>query len=408
MSFYNQMVFVCSLFLVKYTPTNKNFRLVILLFICFVVFTFFKLQAKSQNETNVNIIENKIPGNKMTENEIKENKILETIKTEVKTSKVQIPLVKKSDIKVPDINEPEKEIISTAVEAIIGGYKGIACDPGKTYAKQPENKITPKYLKILVNPKDICKSNSSFVFNYIFNKVNNFAKREAIRKTWGNKEKFSSLKIAFLVGQSKDENVNKQVHDESLKYGDIIVGNFIDSVRNLSFKSVMAWQWISQECTNADYILKIDDDTVLNTFNFMKYIDSIKINYKNLKNTYFCEVLRQVKPDRRYLGQYFTTCEEYKEEYYKDFCCGVANIITPDLIAKLHEASYTVRPFYVDDVYVGFVTNHLNISMIDVADKIVYNKDKKKRDDQTFLFIRDAETPGDVYSLWDLILKTKS
>ena len=286
----------------------------------------------------------------------------------------------------------------------------ITCDSKRITYKLPENKITPMHLKILVESKKICKIQKGigkpFVFSYVFNKVDNFAKRMAIRKTWANKLFFPHLKIAFMVGLSKNESINKIVREESKRYGDIVVGNYIDSLRNLSFKSVMAWQWINNNCRYADYILKVDDDTLVNTFSFMNFINSIKKNNKNLNNTYFCEILKKEPVERHPLGKYFTTCEEYWEgDYFKEYCCGVANIITPDLIPKLHNASYTVRPFHVDDAYVGFVTDHLNVSMIDIVDKMVFKSKKGNVIDRNFLFVRDADTHDDIYNIWNFILE---
>ena len=378
----------------KLSPTYILFGLVFLLF-C-LVHNFYFI---SQNEVFSNIIEKKIQEKKNIENIFLEKKILSQ-KSENKVSNAVIPYVRESNNK-----EAEKVKLSTKIVAMDNRLHEIKCDPNKTYPKLPEINITPKHFKILVNPKEICKSNSSFVFNYIFNKVNAFDKRTAIRKTWGNKEKFPKLKIAFLVGQSTDDNINNQVQEEALIYGDIIVGSFIDSLRNLSFKSVMAWQWINQECKNADYILKIDDDTVLVTFNFMNFIDSLKANQKNLTNTYFCELLEKKKPIRLLDDKYFIKCEEYAEEYFKDFCCGVANIITPDLIPKLHEASYTVRSFFIDDVYVGFVTNHLRVSMIDIWYTMLYDLKQEIKDYKKIFFMRGAHTIHDIYSYWNFILK---
>ena len=287
----------------------------------------------------------------------------------------------------------------------------INCDPVKLSGKMLENKITPKHLKILINPNGICKIDEAnklpFVFSYVFNKADNFIKRNAIRKTWANKLFFPNFKIAFMVGLSTDENINRLVKEESDRFGDIVVGNYLESLKNLSFKSVMAWQWINTNCKNADYILKVDDDTVVDTFTFTNFINELFKTNRSLKNTYFCEILKGLTVERKFFAKYYIECEEYGEDYYKDFCNGVANIITPDLIPKLHEASYTARPFWVDDAYVGFITNSLNVSMVDIVDKIVYNSKKENVNvnDTTFLFVRDADTSDDIYKIWDFIME---
>ena len=46
-----------------------------------------------------------------------------------------------------------------------------------------------------------------------------------------------------LSGQNEDENVNAAVLQESKEFGDILIGNFQDSYKNLVFKSLWLIEW---------------------------------------------------------------------------------------------------------------------------------------------------------------------
>jgi hypothetical protein len=115
----------------------------------------------------------------------------------------------------------------------------------------------------------------------------------------------------------------------------------------------MAWKWISNNCKQAKFILKLDDDTIPNMFIILEFIKYLNENQLKLKNSYFCEVLKNPVVDRNQNYKYGTSCNEYNRVYYKSYCCGQANIITPDLIPVLYNSTFKAKDFWVDDVYVG-------------------------------------------------------
>lgn len=54
------------------------------------------------------------------------------------------------------------------------------------------------------------------------------------------------------------------MESENNQYGDILQGNFIDSYHNLSYKHTMALKYVAERCTQVPYILKCDDDVIIN------------------------------------------------------------------------------------------------------------------------------------------------
>jgi len=95
-----------------------------------------------------------------------------------------------------------------------------------TYEKS-KRKIDPRNLSYVINPISLCTKKSPLLFIYVFSKVDSFEIREIIRKTWGNTELFPGLKLAFILGLSKENLTNIKVKSESESTGgDIIQGNF--------------------------------------------------------------------------------------------------------------------------------------------------------------------------------------
>lgn len=166
-----------------------------------------------------------------------------------------------------------------------------------------------------------------------------------------------------------------------------------------------AWKWINTNCQNTRYVLKVDDDTVINTFALMDFVDYLKKYHADLKNSYFCNILHRLPVERYIFSKYFTTCDEYPKKYFRDFCHGSANFITSDLIPKLHNATYFLKPFWVDDQNVGLITNALRVKMYQINERIVSTKEIEKRKNEFFMFVKNTINLNDIYRNWNLILE---
>lgn len=67
--------------------------------------------------------------------------------------------------------------------------------------------------------------------------------RYAIRNTWGSIKIFKDwhLDLVFLLGSDTNSSIEfeAQLSNESKEHGDMVMGNFIDSYRNLTYKHLM-------------------------------------------------------------------------------------------------------------------------------------------------------------------------
>ncbi len=105
---------------------------------------------------------------------------------------------------------------------------------------------------------------------------NAFKRRNAIRGTWANLHKRKDpdfLKVVFLIGNSKDENLNKMIKIEMKTFGDIVLGSFNEDYRNLTYKTRLGLKWAHFNC-QANYILKTDDDVFINTYALTNWLQN--------------------------------------------------------------------------------------------------------------------------------------
>lgn len=73
----------------------------------------------------------------------------------------------------------------------------------------------------------------------------NFDRRYAIRSTWGSIQLYKQWRfhLIFLLGIDSDSDPasveENRLWDESKEHGDLIMGNFVDSYKNLTYKHLM-------------------------------------------------------------------------------------------------------------------------------------------------------------------------
>lgn len=104
-----------------------------------------------------------------------------------------------------------------------------------------------------------------------------FDKRMVIRETWGNNDMSPlNFKKFFIIGMSNDTAVNAKILDEYNIYHDILqLNNYIDSYFTMTYKVMKSLQWISKHCTQSSYVLRINDDVMLNTLHMVEYFKSL-------------------------------------------------------------------------------------------------------------------------------------
>ena len=49
--------------------------------------------------------------------------------------------------------------------------------------------------------------------------------------------------------------------------------DWLDAYKNLTYKGIMAMKWIKDYCNDVKFILKIDDDVVVNTFKLINHLE---------------------------------------------------------------------------------------------------------------------------------------
>ncbi|XP_015610487.1 beta-1,3-galactosyltransferase 1 isoform X2 [Cephus cinctus] len=235
-----------------------------------------------------------------------------------------------------------------------GPLLGLAQLPGWAYNKSRDLRvyIRPGNNTTVLSPTSICAS-PPYLLIVICSAVANQKARESIRNTWANKQHLDSLynstvRIAFLLGESDNDTLNSSIEEESQQYGDIIQEKFQDTYNNLTLKSVMMLKWVNSNCENAKYLMKTDDDMFVNVPTLLKTLRARVQSTGTLLGSLICNA----KPIQDPKNKWYTPKYMYAERTYPNYLSGTGYVMSLDVAGKLYQAALSTPLLHLEDVYV--------------------------------------------------------
>ena len=271
--------------------------------------------------------------------------------------------------------------------------------------------VNPHPFKYLINSKSVCRE-KLFVLAYIHTAPDHYKRRMVIRQTWGNPKYYTDLKmrVVFVMGKTDNkQDIQDALEFEAEQYHDIVQEDFLDSYRNLTYKGIAALKWISTYCPDAKFILKADDDIFVNTFTLFRHLQSMDTTGIDNKGLLMCLVWSHMKVMRE--GKWKVDKEDFKEDYYPTYCSGSAYTMSTDVAIAMHNISYHVPFFWVDDFY---ITGMLPLKLGNVKHKqfmSTYILDGRKLEDKftgpqwfTYIFSH-VHNLNAIQSVWDSLVK---
>ena len=212
-----------------------------------------------------------------------------------------------------------------------------------------------------------------------------------------------------MVGLSGDGDTDSSVMQEDAIFQDIVIANYMDSYKNLSYKALTAMHWVKTYCSTPEHIVKMDDDIVVNPFVLARYLD-LRLKKKRAKENHLNALgvindskesvslfnsfgtnrsnnnhlqaseenlltgsnineISHSKPTligsidcygiypwglpviRDNTSQWYVSEAEYLPDLYPNYCSGMAFIMDAEVPPLLLEASLESRFLWVDDVF---------------------------------------------------------
>lgn len=205
--------------------------------------------------------------------------------------------------------------------SLLGPYNNTEYEIDDVY----DQLIDIKNFTFKVNPQP-CQGYQSGLLLMIIISSNpvNYEKRTLIRNTWGRP--VDSTKVVFLMGESDNVNVTRKIDEEIQKYGDIVQGSFTDAYRNMTYKHVMGLKWVSHHCPTARYVLKTDDDVVVNSHALRTFL-ARELSPWGARGLITCHLMRHASVQRGKGNKWKVSEEEYEGQFYPDYCLGIVLLI---------------------------------------------------------------------------------
>ncbi|XP_020647445.1 UDP-GalNAc:beta-1,3-N-acetylgalactosaminyltransferase 1 [Pogona vitticeps] len=207
-----------------------------------------------------------------------------------------------------------------------------------------------------------CKDNP-FLVILVSSRPSNVKARQAIRITWGSQRSWWGKQVLtlFLLGKGteKEDARALSVEDESILYGDIIQQDFLDTYRNLTLKTIMAFRWVTEFCSSAQYVMKTDDDVFINTGNLVKFL----LNTNASENFMTGYPLIENYPYRGFYWKSYISYDEYPFKVYPPYWSGLGYVLDVRLARRVYKMMSHVKPFKFEDVYVGICLGILGVKL---------------------------------------------
>ena len=224
-------------------------------------------------------------------------------------------------------------------------------------------------MEFILTPEQKC-ANETVLFIFVASYFNNTLRRENARITWAQKDfklknfEITKYQVVFVLGKAPTRDLNVRIERESKVYGDILQIDQLDIYENLVYKSLLGLRYAKDFCSSARYIMKLDDDILVNIPLLSKYIR--KMTYLSQNKQYifgYCYSSAQVirfntktpefsdKNKMRNYDLWRVPCKDYPFEYYPEYTAGHGYIISAPLAKDLYSVSQTSPLLIVEDAF---------------------------------------------------------
>ncbi|ALC43365.1 CG11357 [Drosophila busckii] len=258
----------------------------------------------------------------------------------------------------------------------------------------------------------------------------NAEKRALIRQTWGSQRMSSHgspLRVIFLLGAvpQAQQQLQHALKHENARHKDMVQGNFQDAYRNMTYKHVMALKWFTQNCAQAQLLIKVDDDVFVNTPQLIKLLrepnsnqttatsgTALRMLLQQRRDLMFCRPVSGSRVKRSYRSKWRVSFSEYAASYYPTYCPGFAIVYSADVVQRLYQAAQLSNYFWVDDVHItGVLAEKTNTSITDLQPFVLYEADcerllsgERELEQQQFLFTWHSIGLEQISALWQLYI----
>lgn len=295
--------------------------------------------------------------------------------------------------------------IKPLVEDVISGRKP-SVDPINYY----------RY-RFLSNSGVCSTMNKIDLFIAVKSAMKNFGNREAIRKTYGRaKIEGKNIKTLFFLGVdgAPKSNTQKRIDKEMAEFTDIIQIDFRDNYFNNTIKTMMAFRWLYERCSDAQYYLFTDDDMYISVTNLLGYVAGLSKATSVVNETedwegrvldrdgaVFAGYVFISAPQRFHSSKWRVSVEEYQWDRWPAYVTAGAYVVSNKAMKRIYAGSLFVKHFRFDDIYLGIVAKKVGIEPIHCPQFHFYKKRYSKVAYRSLIASHGYSKPEELVKVWN-------
>lgn len=269
---------------------------------------------------------------------------------------------------------------------------------------------------LLINQPNKCSKppGDSFLLIAVKSIVEEFDRRESVRKTWGREGVINGARVrrVFLLGTPRNKSAvsmwESLMQQESHYYKDILLWDFLDTFFNLTLKEIHFLSWAEQFCGNVKFVFKGDTDVFVNVENLISYSQTQDPS----KDLFVGDIINRAKPIRSKKSKYYIPETMYGLGMYPAYAGGGGFLMSGVTMKKLSKSCNEVELFPIDDVFLGMCLQRVNITPVlhEGFKTFGITKPSAAPHLQTFdpCFYRDLMVvhslkPAEIWLMWNLL-----
>ncbi|XP_057182447.1 beta-1,3-galactosyltransferase 1-like [Triplophysa rosa] len=262
----------------------------------------------------------------------------------------------------------------------------------------------PHNYQFILDESDKCLKQNPFLVLMVPVAPQQLEARKAIRSTWGTEtnvqgKSVMTLFVVGLPGGAESNKTQQMLNEESRQHGDLLQSNFTDTYVNLTIKTMVIMDWLATRCPQASYGMKVDSDMFLNLENLM----TLLLDPKTPKQNYITGmVMWNIPVIRNKDSKWYIPVDLYPETNYPVYLLGMGYVFSNDLPPKIVEASKDIKPFNIEDAYVGACLKRLGIKPSSPPDPSQFRSfmSKYKREEFLRVITTILSSPKQLIEFW--------
>ncbi|KAL3082971.1 hypothetical protein niasHS_010773 [Heterodera schachtii] len=238
----------------------------------------------------------------------------------------------------------------------------------------------------LINPQKCEAETNLFVF--ILSRPEAQYTRQQIRESWAAHLNEHNATVRFVVGWPLRYDFDRLL-EEFMTFSDLILYDIEDTYANLYVKVYVSLQWQRHFCDNAKFVLKTDDDSVVDVGRLRWWVDhEFARRVATHPASVFGGMWKGVKVNREKTHRWYVPRTLYAAKRYPPYMNGPTYLLSNEAVKRILDVTAKVKAVPIEDIlFTGILASKMQVHKFSAWKHFRYGKSlyayEKCRNDST-------------------------